>query len=107
MLERGFCPSGRLFEAAACETPVLSDAWPGVDEFFEPDREILIAYDSADALRAMELDPLELKRIGRAASRRARECHTAAIRARQMVNAIEAAAGDRGSQAVSVSGDHA
>jgi spore maturation protein CgeB len=104
MLERGFCPSGRLFEAAACETTVLSDAWPGIEQFFEPGREILVARSSDEALEAIALDRAELKRIGRAASARARECHTAEIRAREMVAAIEAA-GSATASAVGVSGD--
>jgi len=94
MLERGFCPSGRLFEAAACEAPVLSDEWPGIEEFFEPGREILVARNSDEALEAIAFDRGELKRVGKAASERARECHTAAIRAREMVAAIEAAASE-------------
>ena len=46
MAEMGWCPSGRLFEAAACGAPMLTDAWEGLDAFFEPGREILV-----DALR--------------------------------------------------------
>ena len=38
MAEMGYCPSGRLFEAAACQTPVVSDAWEGLDQFFAPGR---------------------------------------------------------------------
>ncbi len=52
MAAAGWCPSGRLFEAAACGVPVLSDAWPGLDEFFTPGREILVARDTDDALAA-------------------------------------------------------
>jgi spore maturation protein CgeB len=107
MAERGYCPSGRIFEAAACETPVLSDWWPGLDEFFEPDREILMARDSDDALRALALDRSELKRIGRAASERVKACHTASIRAREMVEAIESAASARAGQPASISGSGA
>ncbi|HLL54856.1 MAG TPA: glycosyltransferase, partial [Myxococcaceae bacterium] len=36
----GYCPSARLFEAAACGIPVLSDAWPGLDTFFTPGEEL-------------------------------------------------------------------
>jgi len=43
MVALGFCPSGRLFEAAACGTPLLSDAWVGIEHFFEPGEEIIIA----------------------------------------------------------------
>ena len=40
MAELGFCPSGRLFEAAACGVPVLSDRWTGLETFFAPGDEI-------------------------------------------------------------------
>ena len=43
MLELGYCTSGRLFEAAACGAPVVSDAWEGLDTFFTPGDEILVA----------------------------------------------------------------
>ena len=43
MAEMGYCPSGRLFEAAACGTPIVSDWWEGLDHFFEPGKEILVA----------------------------------------------------------------
>ena len=43
MAAMGWCPSGRLFEAAACGTPLLTDAWEGLDAFFTPGREILVA----------------------------------------------------------------
>jgi spore maturation protein CgeB len=39
----GYSPSVRLFEAAACGTPVVSDWWPGLDQFFTPGRDLLIA----------------------------------------------------------------
>jgi methyltransferase (TIGR04290 family) len=41
MVAAGFSPSVRLFEAAACGTPIISDAWPGLATLFEPGREIL------------------------------------------------------------------
>jgi spore maturation protein CgeB len=43
MAEMGWCPSGRLFEAAACGCAILSDQWEGLDAFFAPGREILVA----------------------------------------------------------------
>ena len=43
MVRAGWSPSVRLFEAAACGVPVMSDWWEGLDAFFEPGREILIA----------------------------------------------------------------
>jgi spore maturation protein CgeB len=85
MAAMGYCPSGRLFEAAACRTPVLSDWWEGLDQFFEPGREILIATSTSDAIAAIQQDAHTLKQIGLRAQQRAFDCHTAAIRARQLI----------------------
>jgi spore maturation protein CgeB len=89
MAAMGYCPSGRLFEAAACGTPVLSDSWTGLDEFFQPGDEILIASSSTDALDAINLKSDALKKIGERARERALDCHTAAIRARQFLDLLE------------------
>ena len=51
MAAMGWCPSGRLFEAAACGAAVLSDWWEGLDAFFEPGREILVAGDTQRCAR--------------------------------------------------------
>ena len=80
MAEMGFCPSGRLFEAAACGTPILSDWWEGLDTFFTPRAEILIACTTEDVLDALDLDPAERRRIGQAGRARALAEHTAAAR---------------------------
>ncbi len=90
MARMGWCPSGRLFEAAACGTPILSDRWEGLDEFFEPGREILIADSTDDALRALDLPAAELAVIGQRARERVTAEHTAQRRARQMIAAFEA-----------------
>ncbi|MCP8938933.1 glycosyltransferase [Alsobacter sp. SYSU M60028] len=96
MAAMGWCPSGRLFEAAACGACVLSDAWEGLDAFFEPGREILIADTTDDALAALDRPPEELARIGRAARERALAEHASPRRARQLVTLLEdAAAGAR------------
>jgi spore maturation protein CgeB len=92
MAEVGFCPSGRLFEAAACETPLLSDWWDGLDEFFEPGHEILVARTGAEVLNALALPPAELRRIGSAARERVLAEHTAEHRSRQLINFLETAA---------------
>jgi spore maturation protein CgeB len=84
MAKMGFCPSGRLFEAAACGTPVLSDDWPGLDTFFEPGREILIARTADEAIDALDRSPDELATIGQRARARAIECHSADRRAREL-----------------------
>ncbi len=89
MAAMGYCPSGRLFEAAACGTAVLSDWWRGLDIFFEPGTEILIAASSADAISAITRDRGELSRIGNRARQRALADHTARIRAERLIQLIE------------------
>jgi spore maturation protein CgeB len=82
MSAAGYSPSVRLFEAAACGVPVVSDAWPGLDELFEPGREILIARDPEEALFLLrELPEPQRREIGRRARARVLERHTAAHRA--------------------------
>jgi spore maturation protein CgeB len=84
MAAMGWCPSGRLFEAAACGAPVLSDAWEGLDTFFEPGAEILIAHTCRDAVDALGMSDQELGRIARASRERVLEEHTSARRAREL-----------------------
>ncbi|HEY8612958.1 MAG TPA: glycosyltransferase [Roseomonas sp.] len=92
MARSGWCPSGRLFEAAACGVAILSDWWEGLDAFFEPGREILIARSTEDALAAIDLSDAELAALARRGRERCLAEHTAQRRAREMVEAIEAAA---------------
>jgi spore maturation protein CgeB len=90
MVAAGFSPSVRLFEAAACGVPVISDAWCGLDTFFEPGREILIANDDAEVSNWLRHMPeARRKAIGRAARQRVLAEHTAAHRARTLENYIE------------------
>ncbi len=91
MAQMGFCPSGRLFEAAACGTPILSDPWEGLDAFYTPGSEILIARTTEDAVHALHLSPSDLQRISRAARERTLDMHTADCRAREMEIVLEAA----------------
>lgn len=88
MASMGFCPSGRLFEAAACGAAMLSDWWEGLDAFFTPGSEILIATDTADAVAALDLSDCERRAIGCRARERALDCHTAAIRAGELERLI-------------------
>jgi spore maturation protein CgeB len=78
MIEAGWSPSVRLFEAAACGTPIISDDWPGLDSLFVRDREILIARDRRDVLRWLRELPEDCRReIGAAGRRRVLAEHTA------------------------------
>jgi spore maturation protein CgeB len=91
MAQMGWCPSGRLFEAAACGAAILSDDWSGLDTFYKPDREILIARDTVDALAAIDLSPDALRIIGDAARERTLDEHTAAHRVRTLMSALDEA----------------
>ena len=89
MAQMGWCPSGRLFEAAACGVPILSDDWPGLDEFFEPGAEILVARTTDDAMAALALPDATLAAIAAHARARTLAEHSAAARAAEMVRAFE------------------
>jgi spore maturation protein CgeB len=91
MADSGWCPSGRMFEAAACAAPVLSDWWEGLDAFFRPDTEILIVRSTEDVLAALDRSDTELARIGEAARARALADHTAERRAAELVAMLSAA----------------
>jgi spore maturation protein CgeB len=97
MAEMGWCPSGRLFEATACGTAVLSDAWPGLRGFFEPGREILVAHGSEDAVAALTISAAEMRRIANAARERTLTEHTSDHRAAQFIAGLEDAWAGRAS----------
>jgi spore maturation protein CgeB len=81
MIAAGWSPSVRLFEAAACGTPILSDRWDGLDTLFEPDREIVLADTTEDAMAALTRDSAA---IGEAARARVLHAHTAVHRAEEL-----------------------
>jgi spore maturation protein CgeB len=85
MVASGYSPSVRLFEAAACGVPIISDEWAGLDEFFVPGKEILIARSSEDVLRyARSMPTEEARAIATRARQRVLEHHTGDHRARQL-----------------------
>jgi spore maturation protein CgeB len=96
MAGMGYCPSGRLFEAAACGTAVLSDSWEGLDAFFTPGEEILVASDTAGAVAAISRSDAEIARVARAARERTLEEHTSDRRARELEELVAAAAARSG-----------
>jgi spore maturation protein CgeB len=89
MARHGYCPSGRLFEAAACGTPVISDRWRGLESFFTPGEEILVAGSAEDTLAALELSEAERRRLATRARERTLDEHTARHRGRELVAALE------------------
>jgi spore maturation protein CgeB len=81
MAQMGYCPSGRLFEAAACGVPLVTDEWEGLDQFFTPDTEIIVARRTQDTLEALTMPDEELARVARAARERTLDEYTAERRA--------------------------
>ncbi|HEY8618337.1 CgeB family protein [Phenylobacterium sp.] len=88
MAQMGYCPSGRLFEAAACGCPILTDTWDGLDLFFEPGREILTAGTTAEALAALDLAPADLLALARRARERTLDEHTSDHRAAELLRLL-------------------
>jgi spore maturation protein CgeB len=101
MVRAGYSPSVRLFEAAACGVPIISDEWPGLATFFRPHHEILIARCADDTLHYLTaFEEQEAIRVGRRARQRVLAEHTADHRAEQLEGYVaELRAQRRGSRA--------
>jgi spore maturation protein CgeB len=85
MIAAGWSPSVRLFEAAACGTPIVSDRWKGIDSFFVPGREIVLAHRTEDVLHVLQgIGEDERLRMAERARERVLAEHTAAHRAEQL-----------------------
>jgi spore maturation protein CgeB len=85
MIAAGWSPSVRLFEAAACAAPIISDAWEGLETLLTPGREILLAADPQTVLAALTSMPDAGRRaVGEAGRRKILAAHTAAHRAREL-----------------------
>jgi len=89
MSRLGFCPSGRLFEAAACGVAILSDEWAGLDAFYRPHAEILVARTAQDTLAALAMEDATLRAVGAAARERTLDEHTSMHRAQRLVALLE------------------
>lgn len=90
MAAYGHCPSGRLFEAASCGVPLLSDRWEGLEEFFTPGEEILLAGCAEEVVAALEMGDVERLRMAASARERTLAEHTAAARVRMLEGLCEA-----------------
>ncbi|HEX5237145.1 MAG TPA: glycosyltransferase [Sphingomicrobium sp.] len=85
MADIGFSPATRVFEAAGAAACLITDAWQGIEQFLQPDEEVLVARDGkdvADHVRA--LTPERARKIGEAALRRVLREHTYARRGTQV-----------------------
>ncbi|MDQ2079842.1 glycosyltransferase [Xanthobacteraceae bacterium Astr-EGSB] len=87
MIAAGYSPSVRLFEAAACGVPIISDNWAGLETFFTPGREILVVDQMQDVMHVLSELPEERRRtIAAAARNRLLKSHTPRHRAEQIEN---------------------
>ncbi|MGE3295054.1 MAG: glycosyltransferase, partial [Geminicoccaceae bacterium] len=96
MIAAGWSPSVRLFEAASCGVPIISDSWPGLDELLRRGAEILVA-DSAEDVGRILVDTTETERsaIAAAARERVLSCHSSAARAAQLDGYLQEAGWER------------
>ena len=93
MIAAGWSPSVRLFEAAACATPIVSDRWQGLDSLFAPEREIVLADTAGDVIAARE--GADAAAIGNAGRARVLAAHTAAHRAEELERHLDEATARR------------
>ena len=94
MANYGFCPSGRLFEAAACGVPILTDNWEGLDSFFVPEEQLLVVSTADEVVDALSINDQELHRVAAAARERVMHDHTGerrAVELEQICSSIVAA----------------
>lgn len=92
MVDAGHSPSVRLFEAAACGTPVISDVWDGLEQFFTPGHEILVSTSAEETLEYLKWLPEPTRqRVGQLARERVLAHHTSEHRAAELESYSEEA----------------
>ena len=90
MIKAGYSPSVRLFEAAACGVPIISDYWDGIESIFEPGKEILIAKSASEVSEYFRnISEEESKTIGERARQKVLKSHTAKARAKELENYVK------------------
>jgi spore maturation protein CgeB len=98
----GFCPSGRLFEASAAGAAVITDYWDGLESFFAPGQEILVARCCEDIVASLDFPDAEIDRLAAAGRERTLMEHTSERRAAELIMRLEAAPDMRTAEAVEV-----
>jgi spore maturation protein CgeB len=94
MVQAGWSPSVRLFEAAACGAAMISDRWPGIEHFFTPGEEILLPESTEEVIEILRATRDDDRRaLGLAARERILAEHTAAHRAEELEALVGAAVG--------------
>ena len=92
MAFNGFSPATRVFEAAGAAACLITDRWIGVEQFLEPDSEVLVASNGSEVAALLEsLSPERARKIGAAARERVLSEHTYKHRAAQVEDTLEGA----------------
>jgi spore maturation protein CgeB len=110
MRKAGYSPSVRLFEAAACGTPIISDEWVGLSDVLEPGKEILLASSTDDVTHYLdEVSDEQARQIAIAARERVCAEHSSVHRAEELERYLNAARGgpDRRKALIAGAGEHA
>ena len=95
MIKAGFSPSVRLFEAAACGVPIISDYWEGLTSLFEEGKEILIARCADDVLNYFTISDQNRIAIGQRCREEVLKNHTAKARAGELLTYINEIRGNK------------
>jgi nucleoside-diphosphate-sugar epimerase/spore maturation protein CgeB len=105
MRKAGHSPSIRLFEAASCGCPIISDTWPGIETLFTPGEEIILAEAAETVIEALSAPAGQAQAMGDAARRRILSEHTPSHRAqtleRELIAARRAKTKDRPMKSIS------
>lgn len=81
----GYSPSARIFESASCGVPVISDPWLGLESFFKPNEEILVAEDAAKVVKYLTtIDAEKRDKLGARARSRFTKAHSPVNRAKSL-----------------------
>jgi spore maturation protein CgeB len=92
MRRSGWSPSVRLFEAAACGTPIVSDDWPGLEHFLAPGAEILVARDTGEVVSVLrDMSDEQRVAVAHAARERVLSAHSGVRRAKELEDFLELA----------------
>jgi spore maturation protein CgeB len=91
MAQSGYCPSPRFFEASACGTPIMTDWWEGLDQFFTPGDDIAVVFHAADVITQLGAPEKELRAMAARARERTLDEHTGERRAAKLLEYLEAA----------------
>jgi spore maturation protein CgeB len=84
MVAAGYSPSVRLFEAAACGTPIVSDSWPGLDSILRIGSEVVVADTGEDVLGCLAWPEQARAALAASARQRVLAEHTSAHRAAEL-----------------------